>query len=71
VGAARLTCGQAVSKLASFQVRAKREDLSQVIDSFSKLLLALFVAFVDRVMETLERSECTGCPLLKTTGHFL
>ena len=38
---------------------------------FSKLLLVQFVAFVDRVMETLKRLECTGCPLLMTIGHFL
>jgi len=44
---------------------------SQVINTFSKLLLVQSTAFVDRVMETLERSECTGCPLLMTIGHFL
>jgi len=44
---------------------------SQVIDIFSKLLLVLFVVFVDRVMETLERPGCTGCPLLMAIGHLL
>jgi len=38
--------------------------------NFSKLLLVRFAVFVDRVMGTLERPECTGCPLPMTIGHF-
>jgi len=34
-------------------------------------LLVLFVVFVDRVMEALERPGSRGCPLLMTIGHFL
>jgi hypothetical protein len=44
---------------------------SQVVEAFSKFVLVQFVAFVDRVMETLKRSGCTGCPLVMKIGHFL
>jgi len=39
--------------------------------ALSNLVPILFVAFVERVMETLERPGCTGRPLLMTIGHFL
>ena len=33
-------------------------------------MLVQFVVFVDRVVETLERSGCTGCALLMTLVTF-
>ncbi len=38
---------------------------------FSKLVPVRFVAFVDRVVETLRRPGCSGCPPVMKIGHFL
>ncbi len=38
---------------------------------FSKSMSVRFVAFVERVMETLRRSGCTDCPLLMIIDHPL
>ena len=38
---------------------------------FSKLVPVRFVAFVERVVETLQGSGCTGRPPVMTIGHFL
>jgi hypothetical protein len=38
---------------------------------FSKLVPVRFVAFVERVVETLRRPGCSGCPPVMKIGHFL